>query len=123
MSKTRKERQHDRTRTEIKQIARRQMEAQGLNALSLRAIASEMGLTPPALYYYFSSRDDLVSSLAEDAFASLESTIMQALAVVQEHDHIEWVIAMFTSYREWAFSNHLGYKLVMGDEAKDPAAR
>ena len=34
--------------------------AEGADGLSLRAIAREMGMTAPALYRYFPSREDLV---------------------------------------------------------------
>ncbi|MGZ3676309.1 MAG: TetR/AcrR family transcriptional regulator, partial [Ktedonobacterales bacterium] len=51
------------TYEEIKRTARSVMAAEGTAGVSLRAIAAEMGLTPPALYRYYASRDDLLTTL------------------------------------------------------------
>ena len=45
--RTRRERLQEATREEIKAVARKQMAERGAAALSLRAIAGEMGLTAP----------------------------------------------------------------------------
>ena len=41
---------------EIKQIARRQLAEEGSAALSLRAVARELGMVSSAVYRYFPSR-------------------------------------------------------------------
>jgi AcrR family transcriptional regulator len=51
------------TRARILEVALELFTAQGLQQTSLRQIADRLGLTKPALYYHFASRDDLVSSL------------------------------------------------------------
>lgn len=50
-------------REEILSVALDISEQQGLAAVSMRAIASRVGLTPMALYGYFSSKDDLLDGL------------------------------------------------------------
>jgi AcrR family transcriptional regulator len=35
----------------------------GTAGISIRAIARTMDLTPPAIYHYFSSRDELITAL------------------------------------------------------------
>jgi AcrR family transcriptional regulator len=57
----RREQQRQSTLDEIKTVARRQMAREGTGALSLRAIAAEMGVTAPALYRYYANRDDLIT--------------------------------------------------------------
>jgi Bacterial regulatory proteins, tetR family len=60
MALSRRERRHEQTRQEIKQVARQQMAQQGTAAsLSLRGIAASMGMSAPSLYNYYSNRDDL----------------------------------------------------------------
>ena len=44
-------------------------------ALSLNAIGREMGLTGPALYRYFASRDALLTDLIVDAYGDLAATV------------------------------------------------
>ena len=57
---SRRDRVRAATTGEIKETARRILVAEGPEAVSLRAIAREMGMTAPALYRYFSSREDLI---------------------------------------------------------------
>src|ERR1700689_5662087 len=53
---------------EIKAVARRQLAEQGSAALSLRAVAREVGMVSSAVYRYFPSRDDLLTALIIDAY-------------------------------------------------------
>lgn len=51
------------TRERIQQVARDLFARRGVQGTSLQDIADEMGITKPALYYHFNSRDDLVRSI------------------------------------------------------------
>jgi AcrR family transcriptional regulator len=53
------------TRARILEVALDLFTARGLQQTSLREIADRLGLTKPALYYHFTSRDDLVRSLMQ----------------------------------------------------------
>ena len=53
---------------EIKAVARRHLAEQGSAALSLRAVAREVGMVSSAVYRYFPSRDDLLTALIVDAY-------------------------------------------------------
>src|SRR5882672_10643472 len=53
---------------EIKAVARRQLAEQSSAALSLRAVAREVGMVSSAVYRYFPSRDDLLTALIIDAY-------------------------------------------------------
>jgi AcrR family transcriptional regulator len=48
---------------------------QGLQQTSLRQIADRLGLTKPALYYHFASRDDLVRSLVQPLMDDVEALL------------------------------------------------
>ncbi len=87
MPLTRRERVRAATIDEIKEIARRHIAEKGAAALSLRAIAREMGMTSPALYRYFASRDDLVTALIVDAYNSLADALEAARDACEEADH------------------------------------
>jgi AcrR family transcriptional regulator len=56
---------------EIKAAARRQLAQHGADALSLRAVARDVGLVSSAVYRYFPSRDDLLTALIIDAYDAL----------------------------------------------------
>jgi AcrR family transcriptional regulator len=51
------------TRQRIQQVARDLFLQQGVQRTSLQDIADKLGLTKPALYYHFASREDLVRSI------------------------------------------------------------
>ena len=63
---------------EIKQTARRVLVEQGVDGLALRAVAREMGMTAPALYRYFDSREDLVEHVVADLYDELSDVLEAA---------------------------------------------
>src|SRR5579871_5392343 len=105
MIPTRRERQHDATTAEIKQVARRQMAEQGTAAISLRAIAREMGMTAPAIYRYFASRDDLITALILDAYNAQADAIEHAVDSLPEEDTRGRLRAGLYANRDWALKH------------------
>jgi AcrR family transcriptional regulator len=53
------------TRTRIQDVARELFSQRGVQRTSLQDIASRLGITKPALYYHFGSREDLVRSILQ----------------------------------------------------------
>ncbi|WP_433257171.1 TetR/AcrR family transcriptional regulator [Streptosporangium sp. CA-135522] len=66
------------TRTRIQEIALKLFVEQGYEATSLREIAEALGVTKAALYYHFKSKDEIVTSLAEDRVRTVEQLIAWA---------------------------------------------
>jgi len=71
---------------EIKDTARGLLVADGPEAVSLRAIGREMGMTAPALYRYFGSRDELLTRLIVDAYDSLGAAAEASETAVDRAD-------------------------------------
>ncbi|MBM7169335.1 TetR/AcrR family transcriptional regulator [Streptomyces sp. G44] len=69
-----RERYRAQVRAEIKERAWEQIADAGASALSLNAIAKRMGMSGPALYRYFGSRDELITELVRDAYRDLADT-------------------------------------------------
>ncbi|MGW5754350.1 TetR/AcrR family transcriptional regulator [Nocardia rhamnosiphila] len=63
------------TRERIHAAALELFAARGIQETSLRQIAEKLGLTKPALYYHFSSREDLLRSLVQPLFDDTEAAI------------------------------------------------
>ncbi len=63
------------TRSRLRELALRLFAEQGYEKTSLREIAERLGVTKAALYYYFKSKEDIVSSLVEDYVAELDELI------------------------------------------------
>ena len=114
MTKTRRERLRAATIIEIKDIARRHMAKKGAAALSLRAIAREMGMTSPALYRYFAGRDDLVTALIVDAYNAFADALEAARDGCGEDDHAGRLSAIAYAYRNWALATPQEYALIFG---------
>ncbi|MEC3993896.1 TetR/AcrR family transcriptional regulator [Actinacidiphila sp. DG2A-62] len=66
-----RERYRAQVRAEVKERAWAQVAEAGASALSLNAIARQMGMSGPALYRYFAGRDELITALIRDAYRSL----------------------------------------------------
>ncbi|MCA9930010.1 MAG: TetR/AcrR family transcriptional regulator [Anaerolineales bacterium] len=111
---TRRERVRAATIDEIKEIARRHVAEKGAAALSLRAIAREMGMTSPALYRYFAGRDDLVTALIVDAYNSLADVLEAARDACEKGDHVGRLAAIAFAYRDWALAGPQEYALIFG---------
>jgi AcrR family transcriptional regulator len=60
------------TRARIQAVARELFLQQGVQNTSLRQISDRLGITKPALYYHFASRDDLVRSIVQPLVEDIE---------------------------------------------------
>lgn len=110
--KQRRERQHAAVREEIKAMARAHMARAGAAALSLRAVAGELGLSSAAIYYYFPNRDDLITALLVDAFRALGAALRAA--DVADADVGDRLRAVMLAYRAWAVDHPAEYALLFG---------
>lgn len=62
----------------IVEAALTHIEAHGLDTLSMRTLAADLGVTPNAIYRYFPSKTDLSFALADEAGRILLSALQQA---------------------------------------------
>ncbi|MBP2037978.1 TetR/AcrR family transcriptional regulator [Streptomyces avidinii] len=77
-TRTPRERYRQQVREEVKEKAWQQIAGSGASALSLNAIAKQMGMSGPALYRYFANRDELITELIRDAYRSLADAFIAA---------------------------------------------
>jgi AcrR family transcriptional regulator len=75
----RRERRRERSREEIVEAARRVILQKGLAGTTLDAVASEVGLTKAALYYYFPSKEALMFELVYSTFEQESLAIQSAV--------------------------------------------
>src|SRR5258707_14133962 len=111
---TRRARQRAAAIGEIKALARRQLAEQGPGALSLRAIAREMGTAPSALYRYFPSQGDLVTALCVEAYDSLAGALTAARDARPPGDHAGRWAAVCRAYRRWSLDHPSDFALIFG---------
>jgi AcrR family transcriptional regulator len=143
---TRRDRLRAATTEEITATARRLLVEQGPDAMSLRAIAREMGMTAPGLYRYYSSREELLRHVIATIFRELSGDIRRAISEVslstlgtavtrggaspgdvRRHITLKMVAAC-REFRRWALSHKDEFTLLFGvpvpgiDEAKHDVA-
>jgi AcrR family transcriptional regulator len=109
----RRARLRDWTRGEIKAAALRQLEADGVEGLSLNAIAKELGMTGPALYRYVSSRDELVAELVVEAWEGLSDALVDAAEENSQASAAKRLGAIGLAYRTWALAQPHRYRLAV----------
>ena len=117
---------------QIKAVARRHLAEGGAPALSLRAVAREVGMVSSAVYRYFPSRDDLLTALIVDAFDAVGSAAEVADEQCDPEDVEGRWLAVARAVRGWAMEHPHEYALVYGSpvpgyaapsDTIDPAAR
>ena len=68
-----RQRAHAEVRSAILAAASARLASDGATALSLRAVARDLGMVSSAVYRYFASRDELLTALIVQAYDSLGS--------------------------------------------------
>jgi len=111
---SRRARYHATTREEAKEIALRQLAEGGIGAVSLNAIGKEMGITGPALYRYFDSRDALLSNLIIDAYSALAVAVEAAVLKSDQGTPRECLRTLAAAIRAWALVQPHQYLLLYG---------
>jgi len=110
----RKERARAATVQEIKDVARRQLVTEGPTAVSLRAIAREMGMTAPALYRYFPSLEHLVRSLVGDLLGEICTALEDARDLLPAGETGGRLIAVCRTFRAWSVGHRAEFALLFG---------
>lgn len=107
-----RDRYRSQVQDEVKQVALRQLAEGGPAAVSVNAIAKELGLSGPALYRYFPSRDALLTALVLDAYDDFAAELGEATATRRELAPLERLRTFVTAYRGWAKAQPYRYHLL-----------
>jgi AcrR family transcriptional regulator len=99
-------------RDEVKQVALRQLAEGGPQALSVNAIAKELGVSGPALYRYFTSRDELLTELVTDAYHDFAVALGAATRPARRLRPPQRLRAFAAAYRAWANAEPHRYRLL-----------
>ena len=121
---SRRDRLRAATIEEIVATARRLLVDSGPEAVSLRAIAREMGMTAPGLYRYFGSHEELTRHVCASIFTELGEDIHQAIHAAAppggqayQGDAAKMTVKMVAACREfrrWALHHKAEFALVFG---------
>jgi AcrR family transcriptional regulator len=98
------------------------------SAVSIRAIAERVGVTPPSIYRHFTDKDDLLLSVCQSVFTRLDDALEKAASDATDpldelmrkgRAYVEFGLAHPETYRILFMIKH-GYKEVLVDPANLP---
>lgn len=102
-SPTRRAQRREATLVDIRIAARSLLAESGAEAVTLRGIATRLGMASAGVHYYYPSRDELLAALIIDAFDELAATTTEASARHPTHQKA-WTDAAL-AYRTWAITH------------------
>jgi AcrR family transcriptional regulator len=89
------------------------LRAEGLEGLTLRAVARKAGVSQAAPYRHFADRRAMMAAVAERGFQRLQQAMLQAMQSGQGRQGLKGVA---TSYVAFALENPTEYRLMFGSE-------
>lgn len=101
--------------------ARSRLTDEGPAALSLRAVARDVGMVSSAVYRYFPSRDDLLTALLITDYDELGAAVEAADAAAGPAPGARWV-AMCRAVRDWSIAHPGDFALLFGSPVPGYAA-
>lgn len=110
--KERREREKQLTREAILAAALEIARLEGWPALTIRKVGEHIEYSPPMVYEYFASKEDLLLHLIEEGFRQLTATIQRA--DVSTDDREERVGKIADAYWHFAIRNPELYQLMHG---------
>ena len=110
---TRRERQREATYDEIVHVSTQLLE-EGAD-LSLRAVASRMGMTAPALYRYVANHQQLVDLVAFELDKAATATWAEAASRFPDDDPAARLAVACTRFRQWAVRHPRQFALVFAN--------
>ncbi|SEC60303.1 regulatory protein, tetR family [Nocardioides exalbidus] len=107
-------RAREQTMRDIVRIGRVHLATDGAAALSLRAVARDLGIVSSAVYRYVASRDELLTLLVVDGYDELGDAVDAALASVDPADFAGRMTAIGRAVRAWGLAEPATYALLFG---------
>ncbi|TXR57714.1 TetR/AcrR family transcriptional regulator [Quadrisphaera setariae] len=111
---TARERARRELTAEILSAARRQLAESGAAALSVRAVARELGMASSAVYRYVATRDELLTALIIEAYDSCADAVESACAPAPGRTPRDRFASGCRAVRGWALAHPHEYALVHG---------
>jgi AcrR family transcriptional regulator len=107
---------------DIVRVAREHLAISGAAALSLRAVARDLGMVSSGIYRYVESRDELLTRLIVDGYTSLAAAVTTAHDAVDPADLGGRWDAVAHALRAWALEHPHDFALLYGSPVPDYTA-
>ena len=120
--RTARERARAEVMSEILLAGRSHLARDGAAALSLRAVARDLGMVSSAVYRYVPNRDALLTMLIIHAYNTVGAAVEEADQARAREDRIGRFLATCRAVRTWARENPHEYALIYGSPVPGYAA-
>jgi AcrR family transcriptional regulator len=100
------------TRAKILRVTRTLIDTEGLEAVTLRAVGAEGGLSRGAAYRHFANKDELLATIALEDFELLRQRLMPLQS--QERDPAKLLMTIMEQFYEFGIANKVHYQLMFG---------
>ncbi len=106
---TPRQRRHLQTKEAILDAALRIINEQGIQALSMRAIAEQIDYSPAGLYEYFGSKEEIIIAICQEGERRLRKALAAPPASLPPDEHL---VAIGRAYIAFAMRNPQHYRLM-----------
>ncbi|MFI7633976.1 TetR/AcrR family transcriptional regulator [Nonomuraea sp. NPDC049400] len=120
---SRRERLRQATLEEIHTAARRLLVERGSAAVTINAVAREVGMSGPALYHYYAGHDELVGAVTADFFRELAATMGQARDACAGAPVGDRILAVCRAMRAWAIAHPAEFGWIFANPIAPPNQR
>ncbi|MDF2705016.1 MAG: TetR family transcriptional regulator [Nonomuraea muscovyensis] len=120
---SRRERLRQATLEEIHAAARKLLVEQGSAAVTINAVARQVGMSGPALYHYYAGHDDLVGAVTADFFRELAAAMEQARDAHADAPIGERILAVCRTMRAWAIAHPAEFGWIFASPIAPPNRR
>jgi AcrR family transcriptional regulator len=90
------------------------------DAVSIRAVADAVGVTPPSIYLHFADKDELIEAVVADVFADLDAAMVQA-ATTAPDTPLDRLCAYGVAYVAFAVEHAEHYRIATMERSTYPA--
>ncbi len=111
---TRRERLFAATQAELSRAARELLVEGGVEAVTVRAVAERVGMTAPAIYRYFDSREALLGRVCVDLYGELGAHLYAVRDERTGAGPAERLAHTARAFRRWALSHAPEFSLLFG---------
>jgi AcrR family transcriptional regulator len=111
---TRRERLRAQTLDDLASAARQLLVKEGVHAVTLAAVAAEVGMSAPALYRYVDNRDGLLELVAAAVARELAARLIEARQAAGE-DPLAQTLTLCRTFRDWALAHRREFTLLFAD--------
>jgi AcrR family transcriptional regulator len=86
------------TAEKIAAAAKKLLDREGAEDVTMRRVAKAVGITPMALYRHFADREDLLSALADAGFEELAATVAKANMPMEPEVQLKKILDVFLDF-------------------------